>query len=268
MEKRLLELEEIKRIQLDILDCIDRFCKAEGLRYSLSYGTLLGAVRHKGYIPWDDDIDLIMPRPDYDRFRTTFTADDCYLNDLSLRDDCVEAFVKVCKKGTIMVDKNFGREMWGVNVDIFPIDGAPEEGLEEHYESLDRIREKLFRICPYYKSVKAGRIPLMLKYALKRIVYFYPGTFISLKRKLVEGQKAIPFESSRTVGVYYEAEKTRSFMERHIYDAIGVLPFEGKSYPALQYFDAYLTKIYGDYMQLPPEEKRVSQHAYDTYLEI
>ena len=266
--RKYIDSEESKRIQLEILDGIDRFCTQRGLRYSLAYGTLIGAVRHKGFIPWDDDIDLMMPRPDYDRLRKEFQADGLYLVDLADRDDCVETFLKVCKAGTVMVDKNFGRELWGVNVDVFPVDGAPSEDLASHYAALDRIREKLFQICPYYKSVRKGRFPLMVKYALKRLRYFYPGSFRSLKKKLVDGQKALPYATSEIVGVYYASEKTRTFLKKEIYDEIATLPFEGKEYPALKHFDTYLSSLYGNYMQLPPEEKRVSHHAYDSYFEL
>lgn len=268
MGRRLLDMEGCKCIQMEILDGIDRFCREQGLRYSLAYGTLIGAVRHQGFIPWDDDIDLMMPRPDYDRLRQEFHAEGLYLVDLAERDDCVETFVKVCKEGTVMVDKNFGRELWGVNVDVFPVDGAPSEGLEAHYAALDALRTKAFQICPYYKSVHAGRFPLMLKYILKRLRYFHPGSFLSLKKELVDGQKALPYDGSKTVGVYFAAEKTRTFFAKEVYDEIGSLPFEGREYPALTHFDTYLTQLYGNYMQLPPEEKRVSHHAYDSFIEI
>ena len=263
-----IDAEESKRLQLEILDGIDRYCRERGLRYSLAYGTMIGAVRHQGFIPWDDDIDLMMPRPDYDRFRKEFKAEGFYVVDLAERDDCVETFVKVCKSGTVMVDKNFGRELWGVNVDVFPIDGAPSENLAEHYDSLNRIREKCFQLCPYYKSVRKGRFPLMLKYFLKRLRYFYPGSFRSLKRKLVDGQKAIPYETSEIVGIYYASEKTRTFLPKRVYDEIGTILFEGREYAAPKDYDTYLTNLYGDYMQLPPVEKRVSHHAYDSFIEI
>lgn len=265
-ERRLIDSEESKRIQLVILDVINQFCKERGLRYSLAYGTLLGAVRHNGFIPWDDDIDLMMPRPDYDRFRKEFEVDGFNLVDLAERDDCVETFVKVCLEGTVMVDKSFGRELWGVNVDVFPIDGAPSENLTDYYAALEKIRNKSFQICPYFKSVPEGSFPLMLKYAVKRLRYFYPGSFKSFKKKLVDGQKTIPYDNSDMVGVYFAAEKTRTFFDKKIYDTIGLLSFEGRRYPALMNYDIYLRQLYGDYMQLPPVEKRVSHHAYDSFI--
>ncbi len=266
--RRLLTVDECKEIMLEILDAIDAFCREKGLSYSLCGGTLLGAVRHQGYIPWDDDLDLLMPRPDYDRFRKEFKADGFYAADLSERDDCVESFVKVCKAGTVMVDLNFGRELWGVNVDVFPLDGAPSEGLADHYARLDADRQKLFRICPYYKSVRKGRFPLMVKYALKRLRYFYPGSFMGLKKKVVDAQKAIPYETADIVGPYYWVEKTRAFLPKRIYDELAPLPFEGRECPCPKDYDTVLKALFGDYMQLPPVEKRVSHHAYDSYIEI
>lgn len=265
--RQLLSSQQIRSFQLEILSAIDAFCRQNGIRYSLCGGTLLGAIRHKGYIPWDDDVDLIMPREDYDRFVATFKADGMTVRDLSLEDDCVETFVKVCKDGTVLVDRNFGRELWGVNVDVFPIDGAPAENSEAFYQGLDRRRSKLLKICPYYRAVKGRqRIPLFLKYCLKRLVYFYPGSFYSLKKEVVAAQKAIPFRTAPMAGTFYWVEKARTIMAKDVYETFTTVSFEGREYAAVKQYDFYLTRIFGDYMQLPPVEKQVSHHAYDSYL--
>ena len=117
-----LTVEECKGIQLDILKSIDQFCREKQIRYSLGYGSLIGAIRHGGYIPWDDDIDLIMPRPDYDRFLSEYASEQNEVLDMETSGLCVETFAKVCRKGTLMVDRELKRSLWGVNVDIFPID--------------------------------------------------------------------------------------------------------------------------------------------------
>ena len=266
MEKRLLELEEIKRIQLDILDCIDRFCKAKGLRYSLSYGTLIGAVRHHGYIPWDDDIDLIMPRPDYDRFLKEFVSDKEYVLDLSMSNNCVETFAKVCRKGTYMVDRSLGRELWGINVDIFPIDGGPEIGLESHYDAINKKKEWIPRLCTFYKVVRKDKALWFAKYLLKRIRYPHIGNCASVKAEIDDALRACRFEEAPLASAYYEG--VREFLPREWFESYTELTFENKLYPVISHYDEYLRCLYGDYMQLPPEEKRVSHHDYDSYIEV
>lgn len=267
--RKLLSSAEIKAIELDILSAIDLFCRQNKIRYSICGGTLLGAVRHQGFIPWDDDIDLLMPRPDYERFLKSFHHDEMTVIDLSEQDDCVETFIKVCKKGTILVDKNFGRELWGVGVDVFPIDGFEASDIKEKYKTVDTTRNTLMQICPYYRAVKGfRRIPLFIKYCLKRLLYFYPGSFCSLKKVVTNTQKAYPYESSPIVGVFYWVEKDRTFLPKNIYEELTELPFEGKYYPATKHYDFYLKQMYGDYMQLPPVEKRVSHHPFNPYIEI
>lgn len=261
-----LATEESKAIQLQILDEIDVFCKAEGLRYSLAYGTLIGAVRHKGYIPWDDDIDLLMPRPDYDCFLESFRSEVNEVMDLSKSNVCVETFAKVCRKGTLMVDKELGRALWGVNVDIFPIDGAPEEGLQEHYDKMCRRREWIFRLCPFYKVVGRDKLKWFVKYCMKRLRYPYAGNCASVKAGLEADMRACSFDEAPLAGAWFGDDEMREFMPREWFETYAELEFEGKKYPVIAHYDDYLRRLFGDYMQLPPEEQRVSKHMYDTFI--
>ena len=123
--KRTIDLDEMKRIQLEILDDVHAFCVTHGIRYSLCGGTLLGAIRHKGYIPWDDDIDIMMPRKDYERFLQSYKSTQNKVLDLRTVPTTVELCTKVCREGTFMADRLLGRTLWGINIDIFPIDGMP-----------------------------------------------------------------------------------------------------------------------------------------------
>ena len=267
MSRRLLSLEECKKIQLDILDNIDGFCKANGLKYSLAYGTLIGAVRHGGYIPWDDDIDIMMPRSDYDFFIRNFTSSEDYVLDLSTLDTCMETFTKVCRKNTFMVDKVLGRSIWGVNVDVFPIDGAPDKDFDEYYAKMHSRREDAAKVCKYYKAVSSGKVSLYLKYLVKRLKYLGLPSTVEIKSGIVESLHRYPYENSSAVGVYFASEKTRTFMPKEIYDTVGTILFEGKEYSAIKGYDEYLTRLYGKYMELPPVEKRVSNHLYDSFVE-
>ena len=122
-------IEELKLLQREVLDDIVQFCQEHGLRYTLAYGTLLGALRHKGYIPWDDDIDIHMPRPDYEKFLSLYNnrnSDDSVVTHEMDRRYHVP-FAKVYRKGTIVKEFFYKQSVFGAYVDIFPIDGIKDE---------------------------------------------------------------------------------------------------------------------------------------------
>ena len=129
-----ISIEELKDLQTGIAVMVHDFCQEHGIRYFLGYGSLIGAVRHKGYIPWDEDIDLGMPRPDYERFIHTFPGayPDLKVFAPELDPGYYAPYANVCLEGTLLVEQNLshhGREI-GVKVDIFPIDGAPSDDAE------------------------------------------------------------------------------------------------------------------------------------------
>lgn len=263
----LLSESECKSIQLQILDEVDTFCKEHKLRYSLAYGTLLGAVRHKGYIPWDDDIDLLMPRPDYNYFLEYFSSSVNEVIDLNNSEVCVETFAKVARKGTVMRDVELGRELWGVNIDIFPIDGAPKEDINAHYASIVSLYSWIPRLCPFYKVVGVDKIKWYIKYIVKRIRYFHFGSCHDIKEELVKKLEQFPFESSPMAGAYFGDDEIREFMPRQWFEDFIEMEFEGKFYKVLSRYDDYLKKLFGDYMELPPDNERHSHHRYDSYIE-
>ena len=128
LDMRELELEEIRNIQLDILKRVAGFCEEHCLRYFLYHGTLIGAIRHKGYIPWDDDIDIARPRPDYEKFINTFNG---YDENLTVY-DCTQnkkynyLVAKVSYKKSLLLEyTNISFNDMGINIDIYPLDGLP-----------------------------------------------------------------------------------------------------------------------------------------------
>ena len=137
-----ISTEELKKIQLDILDEVTKFCEQKNIRMSLGYGTLLGAIRHKGYIPWDDDVDILMPYPDYKRFLKEFVGykDNLIVqymgNDSSYR----FTFAKVYDNRTLLLEKTIRT---GVYIDIYPVIGFPKE--REDFEAFVSEFRSLYR---------------------------------------------------------------------------------------------------------------------------
>lgn len=261
-----LQLKDIQRIGLDILADVHQFCVENGITYSLAYGTLIGAVRHKGFIPWDDDIDLFMPRPDYDRFLQTYRSEQNEVMDLSKSGVCVETFAKVCRKNTLMVDRELGRSLWGVNIDVFPIDGAPEDGLEARFDEMEGKREWIARLCPFYKVVTKGKPAWFVKYCLKRLRYPSLKGCAGVKEGIDRDLHACAFGETPLAGAYFGDDGIREFMPTEWFREYTTLEFEGKPFSVLTHYHEYLTRLFGDYMQLPPEEQRVTRHNYDSYL--
>ena len=142
-----INLEELKAIQVEILDEVHRFCEANGIKYFLSSGTLIGAVRHKGYIPWDDDIDLYMLRSDYEDFLKEFNKKEENYRVVSLRTDkkCTIAYAKVERLGTVLIEDVDHPMEQGVNIDIFPVDGVPDDvnARKKYFSRIDRYRNMM-----------------------------------------------------------------------------------------------------------------------------
>lgn len=263
---RKIGTDELKKIQIEIADEIHAFCFANNLRYSLCSGTLLGAVRHKGYIPWDDDIDFMMPRKDYEAFIRLYKSEKNEIIDLRKVETRVEPFMKVSRRGTIMKDIVLGRSEWGVNVDIFPIDGAPDD-YKQFLGDILKMRKKLAEICPYYKVVDSRRTLWHLKYILKRIVYFYPHSVMHLKEEIDRKARIYDIDTANYGGALLGGYRFREAMSAKVFREYCLYPFEGRAYFGIKDYETYLRSKFDDYLQLPPKEKQVTRHQYDSFIE-
>lgn len=259
MDKKELTLAEVKQIQLDILQAVHNFCESNGLCYSLAYGTLIGAIRHKGYIPWDDDIDIMMPRPDYERFLHTFDGyhPDMSIQDVYKDDSYYYSFAKVYNNKTKYI--MLGYES-GAYIDVFPVDGLPsKESLHEFLQQKDELASNLWRTAKTYKYEKKKTIAF-LKYCIKRIVF--PSRKIMMKEMQNFAQKwsfdNYPFSSADTLS-------RKLVLPKEYFKETIMLPFEDHEFCCIKEYDAFLKLEYGDYMTPPPENQRIPPHNNHIY---
>ncbi len=268
-----MTIEELRRIglvQLDIMDEIHRICEAEKITYYIIAGTLLGAVRHGGFIPWDLDIDIGLKREDYERFKVVcakhLKAPYAYWDHHNCR--CFprpHALISRTDTNiTVKYDQKNPKLMdLGIYIDIFPLDNAPDD---------PKLRKKQEKALLRIRKFKSYRIPYSYSHKLwKRYAHFMVSFLLSwipvpaINQQQQNQMKKYSFQDTAKIcsmASQYPYEK--QCMSREIYGTPVLLEFEGRKYYAPEKYEEYLTQLYGDYMQLPPEEKRQANLAYYT----
>jgi len=272
--RKQLEIDDIKKFSFEVLCEIRRICEEHEISYSLTGGTLIGAVRHKGFIPWDDDIDIMMPRPDYDRFISVVKAStykNLRLLSAEINGDAYPyPFAKACHPDTELYEKDMqqGGVTLGVYVDIFPVDGI---GMT--YRSA-KIRCMLFQI---FHGLKVTSNWESYRRSNLRKWYYEPFRFVCyLISKMIPRRwldhwidrfmRRKEFQKSVYAGRLVGDFGSREIALRKLFEEKTMLEFEGERFSAVADYDTFLTNLYGDYMKLPPKEKQVSHHHYEAYL--
>lgn len=257
-----IENDRIKPMLLDILKEIDRYTRENGLRYWLISGTLLGAVRHGGFIPWDDDIDIWMPRPDYERLLKEF--DHGYYKVISAHNDRNYPldYAKVHDTRTLVVEEG-GDGEWGISVDIFPLDGLPSvPEAKRMFEKTRRFR----RLIANQRFTRKGRIcrsnglAKNVSVILGRMMHPFL-TLNGLLLRIDRMMQKYDFDSCDYCGClcWREITISKAMVET------SYMKFEDGEFAVPKDYDSILRLIFGDYMQLPPEEQRVSNHGIKAY---
>ncbi len=259
---RRLEFDEIRCIQLDILKNVHDFCVDNNIRYFMSYGTLLGAVRHKGYIPWDDDIDIVMPRPDYNKFEKIYNEKQSEYKFLTndIDKDFLYTFGKVCDIKTKIIENiNFVSDI-GINIDVFPIDGFDEDINFKKQYTLAKLQSK-----GLYIKYRPGRSLInKILYRIYKMI-FTRSTQRMIVRKMIKIAKNTDYDLTDKVIQISTGHKMNKPLDKSVFEEKCLIEFEGNLFFAPQNYDEYLTSLYGDYMQLPPKEKQVTHHTYEAY---
>ena len=268
MEK--MSLREIQLAELDLMVEFDKVMRKYGLKYTLCAGTLLGAVRHKGFIPWDDDIDVSMPRPDYQKLIRLNRKKKLWPENMELKcfeDGTLDApFMKLFDTNTQITETNYSqKDVKNLWIDIFPVDGLPKDKTSRklHYKlAKDFCRMNVASVVnDDYGSNKA--VIFIKKHFMKPLAKRFGRKNISeMQRKLA---LSYPYKDSKYCGmVTWAYDGPGQTLTRKQYERLIELPFEGHSFYATASYDKYLRGVFGDYMQLPPEEERIT-HDLEAY---
>ncbi len=258
MGKYLQNLEDLKKSEIGILDFIEKLAEENDLEYFLGYGSLLGAVRHQGFIPWDDDIDILVPRASYEKMRVLLQYSERY-KIVSIHNDpeYIHSFMKIIDTYTVLEEEGMENlNQYGAFVDVFPLDGAPENKLLRRFHCwlIRKVSNAIAHSGP--KTHSAGSDSKIKReagvwlrnhyesFVLPKIVGRYDAKTSEYLGDLVGGSVAYP---------------------REVFDGVAYGEFEGKKYRIPYGYDEYLSVKYGNYMELPPVDQRVSRHKFSLY---
>ncbi len=255
---------------IDVLSAFIRICEAQGLRYFCAGGTAIGAVRHQGMIPWDDDIDVFMPRPDYDRFLrlAAHSMPEGYevLSPYATKDYPMY-FAKMCNARTTLLENERIPCVFGLYIDIFPLDGACDD-VETCYREKRRFKRLMNKLEAVSTHNSFGEyIGLLAKrrewgrFAVKTVAFCCRSW---LRRWLLKQMDSIAYDhdyalSSRVV-TYSGAYQRQEIYPKAWLETPQMFAFEGLMVNLPHDYDAYLRHFFGDYMTLPPVEQRASHH--------
>lgn len=254
-------LNKLWQVETEILDVIHDFCAKNCIKYSIAYGTLLGAVRHKGFIPWDDDVDIMMLREDYDRFRALWLnnpPEGYVLEDDILFDEYHENFMKVRKKESTFIQFESEFEIkkapLGIFVDVFAFDRVAPTGFKRKKQYISALINMLY--TRLYPSGKGG-----FYYVCEKVLLALPkGLKKYIKTKARRNICRWNNHSDCQLVSFCTFSDASFLFPANMMDNLIELDFCEKKYSAVKEYDKILSLYFGDYMQLPPEDKRASHY--------
>ncbi|MDR1809281.1 MAG: LicD family protein [Prevotella sp.] len=252
---------DVKPLQarlLNILLTFDNVCREQHLNYYITGGTLLGAVRHRGFIPWDDDLDIAMPRPDYEWLIAH--AKDCLPQPLEFV--CAEndanyffPFAKIQDAGTTLIERRGFNTLGGIYIDVFPLDGVPQGKTTQklHFARYRLLTKLLYLTCRDPKKHKKG-LGSFVPFLCRQL--FTPAAIQQSIRKLL-----LKYDYDRSSLAADYDDRQRGVMDKKVFGTPSPIMFEEKEVWGMERPAVYLEKKYGDYMQIPAVEQQI-QHNF------
>ena len=263
----MLSLEEIKQAEFQLLQCFDAYCRQNNIRYFLSNGTLLGAVKYKGFIPWDDDVDVLMPRKDYDRLVADFpNRGNIRLVSVERDPQYLFPFAKLCDMSIIKEEtgNNNGVEL-GLNMDIFPLDAWADDPAEAERE-MKKMRCDMFALglAKLEKPNATTALKRFVQGGLMLVCRFFSADYF-LKR-IIDRSRSADQRQSRFIGCKcWCIYGSREIIPAEVFSGTVEVEFEGSKFPAPVGYDTYLRSLYGDYLQDPPVDQQKTHHSFIAY---
>lgn len=265
---KVLSSRDIQQIGNNILLYIKKVCDSNNINFYLAYGTALGAIRHKGFIPWDDDIDIYMLRPDYEHFKQIVLADKSRFKLLDVDSDSQYFMPQVKMMDTkTQIDWHIVNRKCnlGVWVDIYVLDNVPDNDRElKHFQRKLNFLQICFRHSLYKQNIKSFKNVIgWLAFSWTRLLgpRFFSKIMVSMSKRFNQYNTRRIAPSSFTAASREEAVLNRSILGKGV-----MVEFESANYLVPEKIDVYLRHFYDNYMELPPLEKRVSNHTADFYL--
>ena len=252
-------IEQLWKIELELLDIVHEICISHGLCYTLAYGSLIGAIRHGGFIPWDDDIDIIMPREDYEKLLSIWSKEvpeQYILQNIHINSDYTNTFSKIRKDHTTFLQIGEESKLYhkGIFIDIFPADRVAEGKVFNTLQYIACAVNLLY--TRRYRSGSGGVVGLVEKILLVVPKVAWP-RLRDMAEKIVRRWND---NCELRWFVPSTIEYARHYYPADLFENMGTISFCEKDYFCVANPDAFLRADYGDYMQLPPEEDRVWKH--------
>lgn len=271
---QLISMQEVQKGSLEILKRIDKICAQLKLKYCLAYGTLIGAIRHKGFIPWDDDVDIMMPRKDYDTLVKYFIDHKDELKPLEIinpqvNKKCPYTISRISDSRYKLDVDNEDDYGIGLFVDVYPLDGVGNSVAE--YTKLKNKSSRYASMCfvSTRQKVKRENTKSNFKMAIK-----YPAFIVGkilgkdfFMNRLYQIAAGCDYDASQYIGciIWASDDGIRGIFPKSWFDELIDVEFEGSYFKAPKEYDKVLTHGYGGYMKLPPENERIAHHYYDAY---